>query len=282
MASTATPISSSYAIGYTPGATTAHAGRSATKHAAFLLPQLRPNMSILDVGCGPGSITCDLAELVPQGNVIGVDLSADMIDIATKAAEMSGVRNVKFKVGDVLGKGGLKFQDGGFDVVFCHQLLNHLRDPVGALREMKRLCNPHTGILALREGIMHVWYPDDPRLEEMDLIFNTVMRASGVAQPGAGKYLPAWARGVGFTPERTLFTVQGSPNMGTAWREQIRGFFKDTFGEGASLRAKAQYCGVEDERVQNFYEASMEWCGNEEAFQVLVCGEIVCWMGERV
>lgn len=205
----ATPSSpgppSHYAIGHTPGATTAQAGRSAAKHAAFLLPHLQPHMSILDVGCGPGSITCDLAILVPNGHVTGVDLSAGVIETARVAAEGRDVENASFEVGDVLAEKGLEYPDGSFDVVFCHQLLNHLVDPVRAMREMKRVCKPATGILALREGIMHVWYPDDERLLDTDLILARVMKAGGVAQPGAGKYLPGWARECGFGGEDDLY-----------------------------------------------------------------------------
>lgn len=62
----------------------------------------------------------------------------------------------------------------------------------------------------------------------------------------------------------------------------MRGFFKDTFGEGAALRGKARYCGVEEGRIERFHEAALEWCGNEEAFQVLVCGEIICRLGGEV
>lgn len=273
------PSLSGYAIGHTAGAVTAHAGRSAGKHAKFLLPYLQPHFSVLDIGCGPGSITCDLAELVPQGHVTGVDFSSDVIATAASAAKERGVVNVRFEVGDVLGEQGLGFEDGSFDVVFCHQLLNHLRDPVAAMREMRRVCKTDTGILALREGIMHVWYPDNARLADMDHILAAVMKAGGAAYPGAGKYLPAWAREVGFKKEEVVYTVNGSPNMGRGTRERMRGFFEDTFGERAALRGKAKYCGVEEERVQRFYEASIEWCANSEAFQVLVCGEIVCRTG---
>lgn len=276
MSNTSDPLSG-YAIGHTQGAINAHAGRSAAKHATFLLLHIKSSMKILDVGCGPGSITCDLAQLVPDGHVTGIDLSPTVIDTARAAAEERGVLNTKFEAGNILK--GLQYADGSFDVVFCHQLLNHLSDPVGAIREMKRLCKD-SGIVALREGIMHIWYPDDPRLLDMDQILAKVMRAGGATHPGAGKYLPVWVKEAGYDADMVTYTVNGAPNMGKGTRKRMRGFFADTFGEGSALQVKAKLAGIEEGRIGDFYAAAMEWCDNEEAFQILVCGEIICRMGK--
>ena len=267
-----------YAIGHTAGAVNAHAARSAARHAAFLVPYLKPGMRILDVGCGPGSITCDFAELIPDGHVTGVDLSPAVIETARSAARDRGVSNTIFEVGNVLK--GLGYADESFDLVFCHQLLNHLSDPVAAIREMRRTCKA-TGIVALREGIMHVWYPDDPRLLEMDKVLAKVMRAGGAAMPGAGRHLPAWAKEAGFDPDMITLTVNGAPNVGKSTRQRMRGFFQDTFGEGSAVRAKAKLVGIEEDTILDFYSAAMAWCDNDEAFQVLVCGEVICRMGEK-
>lgn len=71
--------------------------RTAKDFAAYLLPHLKPNFHILDVGCGPGSITHDFSLLVPQGKVVGIDVSPSIVaQAATKYKES----NLSFEVGD--------------------------------------------------------------------------------------------------------------------------------------------------------------------------------------
>src|SRR6187402_1236522 len=67
------------------------AARTATHDAAFLLPHLRPGMALLDVGCGPGSITVGLAEAVAPGSVTGVDLQAAQVEQSRALAVRLGV-----------------------------------------------------------------------------------------------------------------------------------------------------------------------------------------------
>jgi SAM-dependent methyltransferase len=266
---------SNYVIGHSKGVTNALAARSAARHMAFLLPHLQQDMHVLDVGCGPGSITCDMAELVPNGHVTGVDLSPAVLEEARAAATTRKVENTTFTTGDV--QASLSFPDASFDVVFCHQLLNHLSDPIKALREMKRLIKP-TGILAVREGICHLWYPDIPALADMDRIIETTMLAAGAKEPGAGRRLIAWTREAGYEPNDQDFLVNGTPIMGAEGRARMRGFFQASFSEGAALRKKAVAAGVDDKRITDLYEAAMKWAADSESFRVLVCGELVCRM----
>jgi ubiquinone/menaquinone biosynthesis C-methylase UbiE len=267
---------SKYVIGHTKGVTNILSGRSAARSMAFLLPHLRPDMHILDVGCGPGSITCDIAELTPAGQITGVDLSPAAIDQARAACAGRKIENATFAAGNILS--GLSFEDQSFDVVLCHQLLNHLSDPVKALREMKRLCKPD-GIVAVREGICHLWHPDEPILQDQDKILDITMRHSGAYAPGAGRYIYAWAKESGFEPTLITFTVSGVPNKGPEWRAKQQEFFKDCFSEGAGIRMKAIKAGVQEKQISDFLETALAWIENEEAYQVMICGEIICKMG---
>src|SRR5688572_8059537 len=70
------------------------AARTVTRDAAFLLPYLHPGMELLDAGCGPGSITVGLAEVVAPGGVVGVDLQAAQVEQARTLAAERGVTNV--------------------------------------------------------------------------------------------------------------------------------------------------------------------------------------------
>ncbi len=120
--------------------------RSAEKQAAFLLPYLQPGMSLLDCGCGPGSITLGLAQRIAPGTVVGVDFDPGEVERAQKLAAEQGVTNVQFKTGNVY---ELPFADGTFDACFSNALLDHLSDPIAALREMRRILKAD-GILGAR------------------------------------------------------------------------------------------------------------------------------------
>ena len=160
---------------------------------------------MLDVGCGPGTITADLAALVPGGDVTGIDAAADVLAQARQEAERRGQRNVTFGTGDVYNLG---FADGTFDVVHAHQVLQHLTDPVAALREMRRVCRPG-GIVAARDGDYggFFWFPEELGMTEWLALYRNVARAIG-GEPDAGRHMLAWARQAGFA------SVEAS---GSAW-----------------------------------------------------------------
>jgi len=115
------------------------ATRTASRAAAFFLPYLRPGMQLLDVGCGPGAITLGLAQTVAPGEVVGVDIQASQVDRARALAAERRITNARFEVADI---NRLPFPDGSFDAVFAHTVLMHLREPVRALEEMRRVLRP--------------------------------------------------------------------------------------------------------------------------------------------
>jgi ubiquinone/menaquinone biosynthesis C-methylase UbiE len=119
--------------------------RTASVSAAFLLPQLRSGMRILDVGCGPGTITLGLAEAVAPGEVVGVDLQQSLVERARVLAAERGIANVRFERADAY---ELPFRDGAFDAALAHRVLMHLADPVRGLREVRRVLR-HGGVLGL-------------------------------------------------------------------------------------------------------------------------------------
>ncbi len=113
-----------------------YAARTANSEAGFLLPRLASGMSVLDCGCGPGSITLGLAELVSPGRAVGIDLEPTMIEQAGSLASETDIGNVEFRVADIY---DLPFADGEFDAVFSSSVTEHLSDPVRALREVRRV-----------------------------------------------------------------------------------------------------------------------------------------------
>lgn len=93
-------IESKYLVGQSKSIHDHLSQRTAQNCAAFLLPHIKPTDKILDVGCGPGSITIDLAALVPQGSCIGLDAADEALKTARESAEKRGLKNIKFVLGD--------------------------------------------------------------------------------------------------------------------------------------------------------------------------------------
>jgi ubiquinone/menaquinone biosynthesis C-methylase UbiE len=182
-----------YTHGHADSVLQSHRWRTAENSAAYLLPALRPGLDLLDVGCGPGTITVDLAARVAPGRVLGIDVSPDPLAEARAAAERAGVA-VTFEVGDVY---ALAAADDSFDVVHAHQVLQHLTDPVAALREMARVCRPG-GVVAVRDVDYGAFvpFPADDGLDRWLDLYHRVARRNG-AEPDAGRRLLAWAHAAG-------------------------------------------------------------------------------------
>ncbi|KAF2741917.1 S-adenosyl-L-methionine-dependent methyltransferase [Sporormia fimetaria CBS 119925] len=190
-----------YIHGHHPSVLRSHTWRTVQNSCPHLLPYLTtPALRILDVGCGPGTISVDLASRVPDGSVYAIDPSASVIDTARRHAVDKSVTNVRFEVGDIYNWRALDgVQEGGFDIVHAHQVLQHLQDPVTAMREMKKLVKP-SGILAVRESDYEgfVFYPDDiPGLHEWKKLYIAVARGLG-CDPNIGRRLHAVAMEAGF------------------------------------------------------------------------------------
>src|SRR6266702_3009156 len=77
-----TAKAATYTHGHHESVLRSHTWRTAQNSAAYLLPQLRPGMSVLDVGCGPGTITADLAALVAPGRVVALDSAQPILEQA--------------------------------------------------------------------------------------------------------------------------------------------------------------------------------------------------------
>src|SRR5260370_20466571 len=206
------PRSETYLHGHHDSVLRSHRWRTAENSAGYLLGRLEPGMRVLDVGCGPGTITADLAALVPSGQVVGIDAAADVLDGARQEAERRGQANVRFETGDVY---QLAFGDDAFDVVHAHQVLQHLSDPVAALAEMRRVCRPG-GLVAARDGDYggFFWFPSDPGLDEWQALYPDVARGLG-GEPGARRHPPSLARAPRVSP--------GEASGGPGWYSRARG-----------------------------------------------------------
>src|SRR3954463_13991188 len=182
-----------YIHGHHESVLRSHRWRTAANSAAYLIPELAPGQRLLDVGSGPGPIPADLARLV--GHVTATEVTTQALDLARAEAARQGRPNIDFAVADVHALG---FPDDGFDVVHAHQVLQHVADPVRALREMRRVCRPG-GVVAARDSdyVAFTWFPHVPELDEWLSLYRLAARANG-GEPDAGRRLLSWSRASGF------------------------------------------------------------------------------------
>jgi ubiquinone/menaquinone biosynthesis C-methylase UbiE len=184
-----------YTHGHHESVLRSHTWRTAKNSAGFLLPHLKNGDSLLDVGCGPGTITMDLAELVSPGRVVGIDRSEEVIQRARDAAQTKELSNLEFNIGDVY---NLEHEDSSFDVVYAHQVLQHLSDPVRALTEMRRVLR-EGGWLAVRDADYgeFTWSPPSALLDRWLELYHQITRHND-AEADAGRFLEGWVGSSGF------------------------------------------------------------------------------------
>lgn len=245
-----------------------HATRTAASSAAYLLPLLRPGMDVLDVGCGPGSITVDLAAAVAPGRVRGVEITEAPLAQARAEAATRGV-TVEFAVDDAY---RLSDPDDAYDVTHAHQVLQHLSDPVAALREMRRVTRPG-GVVAVRDAdyAAFTWWPADDRLDAWLELYRAVAHGND-AEPDAGRRLLGWAHEAGFTevtPTASVWcyaTPDERATWGHMWAERIH----SSVGQMALQRGLAT-----EADLATISRAWREWAAHPDGWLLIPHGELV-------
>lgn len=149
----------------------------------------------LDVGCGGGDVTLELARAAgPAGRAMGVDLDETKIDIARREAEQQGYSTVTFEVRDLT-----TWEPGDlFDVVSARFLLTHLADPGRLVSAMRRHIRPG-GVIIVEDIDFrgHFAEPDCPALGRFVELYTKSVQARG-ADPNIGPRLPGLIRDAGF------------------------------------------------------------------------------------
>jgi ubiquinone/menaquinone biosynthesis C-methylase UbiE len=184
-----------YTMGYGPAATALMARRSAQSHAGFFLPHLEAGMNVLDCGCGPGTITLGFAEIVVPGKVVGTDIEASQVALASENASRSNLTNARFEAASVY---ELPFADASFDAVFMSALVGNLREPGRAFREVYRVLKPG-GIVGVKE-FDHggdIVYPLEPAMAKYDELYRRLRSEFG-HDPEGGRKIGAFLFEAGF------------------------------------------------------------------------------------
>lgn len=132
-----------YEKGFQKSVSDTHSWRTVANSSKFVLDVLQPNYKVLDVGCGPGSITIDFAQnyLTNGGSIIGIEPTHELIDLANenKNKTAPNLTNITFQEGSIY---KIPFDDNTFDLVHAHQVVIHLENPVNALKELQRVTKP--------------------------------------------------------------------------------------------------------------------------------------------
>lgn len=259
-----------YTHGHHESVLRVHRRRTAENSAGYLIPELRPGLSVLDVGAGPGTISTDLAALVAPGRVHAVDASADVVAEAEADRVAAGIDNLSYAVDDAY---ALSSPDGSWDVVHAHQVLQHLTRPVEALREFRRVVAPG-GVVAVREVDYEgtIWWPRVPGLDEWREVYLAVHRGTS-GEPAAGRQLKAWAREAGFG------RVESSASIWLFETEEARQWWGGAWAERAlhsSFADNALRLGLADRAALERISAGWrEWAADDDGWLLMPHGEIL-------
>jgi len=263
-----------YVAGYSPATIQHYTRRTVACQAAFILTHLRSGMTLLDCGCGPGTITIGLAHTVAPGLVVGIDIEPQVVERARVLGWEQGVSTVHFHVASSF---ALPFAAGSFDAVFAHTLLQHLSRPISALKEMGRVLKSG-GVIGIRTvdhgGRMIV--PANQGLDEYYDLHERIWTHHG-SDLRLGRHLRSLLRQAGF------IRIEGSASYDYAGTlAETRAFALAQIARIKSTPAfhEAIDAGwVDQPTLEKMMVAWQEWGEHPDAFHALAMCEVVGWKG---
>jgi arsenite methyltransferase len=218
----------------------------------------RAGARILDVGCGPGFYVAELLDEVgPEGSVVGVDLSPQMLAVAARRCQGRG--NVEFHQGDAT---SLPVEDAGFDAALSVQVLEYVADADAALAELHRVLRPGGRVVVWDVDWATVsWYSRDPAR------MRRVLGAwdDHLSHPSLPQTLASRLRSIGFTEVRaeghSFATAELSPDAyGTAIIPVIEDYIA---GHDAIAEEEARAWAAEQRQLGQrgeFFFACTQFC----------------------
>jgi len=247
--------------------------RHASTHAAFFTDHLESGMSILDCGCGPGSITLDLARLVSPGQAIGIDIESAHIERARALQRTRKIRNVEFRVGDL---NRLQFNDNTFDAVFAHGVIEYFRDPVKAFCEIRRVLKAN-GVFGSRHGDWggFLLATKNPYAKKAFSVFIRLMKKNG-GDPYFGRNQVSSLRKAGFS--RTISSASydcWTPTLATA--RKVGQLMKAYFKSDEFVVPVLRYNLTDITTLEKIGSSFDDWGEDPDIFAAEAWGEAVAW-----
>jgi ubiquinone/menaquinone biosynthesis C-methylase UbiE len=247
--------------------------RRAEENARFFIPHLRSGMTLLDCGCGPGTITADLADIVSPGRTVGLDPEEKQIREARAYAASRDQKYLTYQIGSVH---DLPFPDESFDAVFMHAVCEHITDVPRAFAEVRRVLRPG-GVFGVRSGDVEasILWPDDPQLRLAWEICEKVYREDG-RHLYFGRRQLAVLRQAGF--ERIAVSASydcwsRSPPSKVAHSQFIQKLCLDSW-----IAEKAVSLGIADTKtLADTAEAWRAWAEDSDSFMAEARAEAVAW-----
>jgi ubiquinone/menaquinone biosynthesis C-methylase UbiE len=248
--------------------------RGADVYAGFLIPHLRPGATVLDCGCGAGTITLGLAEAVSDGHVIGVDLDLSELKGAQRAAVSLGHQNVSW-----IGADGrsLPFDGAIFDAVLCHSMLETLGDPAPVIAELRRVTK-RGGVVGAAsveyDGIIIAGEPTAGPRRFYD-IRQQLWRAARIAEPNTGQRLRGLFQAAGFGHVEAFadYISYGTP-------DRVRAFASDRAAECRDRELQAavtRYGTASAEELLDLAAAWEKWGDDPTAFFAFAWCRVLAW-----
>ncbi|CAK1361308.1 putative methyltransferase [Cercospora beticola] len=232
-------------------------------------------LRILDVGCGSGEITVDVAEMFPEAQVVGLDVSAAMLESAKVYAERRGVKNLEFVKGSVFDLEALKEQ-GKFNVAYTHQVVAHLPDPVSGLKEMVEVVRTG-GAICLREGDLRSgrFWPDG-EYDELQECFRTIIKVheGNGGTTDAGRKLKSWLKEAGIIDKEILTSTNVTSYDSPEGRREYGGHWPGRCTQGL-FADRAMDMGVSSETLEKWAMAWKDWIEDEDAAFAMMHGEVI-------
>lgn len=228
----------------------------------ILLGLLDPGMSVLDAGCGPGTLTTGIARRVEPGHVVGMDANPEMIRAAEAASPPGEIPNLVFYTGDIRESGW----EGEFDVVNAARTLQWIPDPDVALSRMARAAVPGGLVVVLDFDHTRATWSDPPKAWMRFYEAFLAWREAGGLDNAIARHLSALCKGAGLvemelTPQITTVSTSDADffRVSGLWRMVI---------ESRGRQMVAALSITETERRAAFH-AFTEWMRGPDALQTV-------------
>jgi ubiquinone/menaquinone biosynthesis C-methylase UbiE len=187
---------------------------------------LKLGMNVLDLACGPGFTACELAKVVGDGQVTGVDINEELIATAHQAKDSEGIENVSFQLGNIY---DLDLPENSFDFVYARFVFQHLEKPELALSNVWKVLKPG-GVICILD-IDDNWTSFSP---ESDAFVKFIRKSSaGQKRKGGNRLIGPQLFGLlskaGFRDVTTRITPLTSEEIGVRYFLGVAVLFRMEF-----------------------------------------------------